>query len=152
MRLSYETGKATLIQFIVLSLLNIVDAVYSIVSTCTNSSSNQSDCATNALSSVVFYMLIVCWFGIIAFVGYAAQSKRSKRIAQLLILMELSVLGVAAVNIKLGISSHSNALSMFTSLIDLILAAWIISLAFRLMRAGDKRVVNRARIRHQKIN
>jgi hypothetical protein len=150
MRLTYETGPATLIQFILLAFLNIVNAIYSIIATCTNGSNTNANCATNALSSVVFYILVVFWFGIICFIGFAAQNKRSKRMSQILIAAELSVVAVAAFNIKQGISNHTNAISMFTSLIDLILAAWVISLAFRLMRAKGGRVVNRRRIQHDK--
>jgi len=146
MRLTYETGPATLIQFIVLAFLNILNAIYSIIATCSNGSNTTANCATNALSSVVFYLLIVFWFGIISAVGFAAQNKRSKKMAQILIAVELSVLVVAAFNIKLGISNHNNALSMFTSLLDLILSAWIITLAYRLMKARGRRVVNRRRL------
>ena len=76
MRFSYETGKATLIQFIVLGILNIINTIYSIVTTCNNPN---GQCASNVLSSVVFYILIMIWFGIILFIGFQAQDKRSKR-------------------------------------------------------------------------
>ena len=143
MRLTYETGVATLIQFIVLSFLNIANTIVSIITTCSH---NSGDCVTNMLSSVVFYLLIVAWFGIIAVVGYKAQSNRSKRMAQVLMAAEFMVFVVAAYNIKLGITYHNGALSLFTSLIDTILAVWIITLAFRLMRSKGGRVV---RARHR---
>jgi hypothetical protein len=148
MRLTYETGIATTIQFIVLSLLNILNAIFSIIDTCVHSSnSGGSSCAANALTSVVFYILIVAWFGLIALLGFAAQSKRSKRISKTLIAAELMVFVWAGYNIKLGIKYHNGALSLFTSLFDLVLSVWVISLAFRLMKAGDSRVVSHRRTR-----
>jgi hypothetical protein len=145
MRLTYETGIATLIQFIVLAFLNIIDAIYSVIDTCAHSGGS---CATNALSSVVFYILIVVWFGFIVGLGFATQSKRSSRYAKFLILAELSVFLVAAYNIKLGIRYHNGALSLFTSLIDLIMSVWIMTLAYRLMKSGGARVRRRARVVH----
>jgi membrane-associated HD superfamily phosphohydrolase len=143
MRLTYETGVATLIQFITLSFLNIGSTVSSIIDTCHHN--NNSDCVTNMLSSVVFYLLIVSWFGIIAAIGYRAQTNRSRRMAKILILSELVVFVVAAYNIKLGLAYHNNAISLFTSLIDTILAIWVITLAFRLTTAKGGRVVGRHR-------
>jgi len=145
MRLTYETGVATLIQFIILSFSNIANTVASIISTCHHS---PADCVTNMLSSIVFYLLTVAWFGVIAAIGYNAQVKRSRRISQILIIAELMVFLVAAYNIKLGLTYHNGALSLFTSLIDSILAVWIITLAFRLMRAKGGRVV-RKRVTHE---
>ncbi|HSX47667.1 MAG TPA: hypothetical protein VLF63_02735 [Patescibacteria group bacterium] len=147
MRLTYETGVATLIQFIVLSFLNIATTVVSIVSTCHH---NSSDCVSNALTSVVYYLLVVGWFGFIAALGYLAQNRRSKKLARFLIIAEFLVFGVAGINIKLGISSHNGALSLFTSLIDSILAIWVITLAIKLKKAHGGRVVNRQRIRERR--
>jgi hypothetical protein len=140
MRITYETGVATLIQFIVLAFSNIANTVVSVIETCHHS---QTDCVTNMLSSVVFYLLAVGWFGLIAAIGYNAQIKRSKKLCQILIMAELIVFLVAAYNIKLGLTYHNGALSLFTSLIDSILAIWVITLAYRLIRARGGRVVNR---------
>lgn len=143
MRLTYETGTATLIQFIVLGLLNIGTALQSIITTCTHSGTS---CVGNLLSSVIFYFLIVIWFGIILIIGFAAQQGRSKRLAQLLICTELAVFVVAAYNIKLDhLGFHNGILSLVTSFIDVILSLWVISLAFRLMKSSGKRVVKRQR-------
>lgn len=144
-KLTYETGTATLIQFVVLSLLNIATGTNSVVTTCYNSKSN---CASNLVVSLIFYLLIVGWFAFIWVLGYAAQDRRSKRLAQVLILAEICVAFVAYFNIK-----HRNAndyISLATSVIDLILALWIITLAWRLMRAKGGRVVtNRQRTRRR---
>jgi uncharacterized membrane protein HdeD (DUF308 family) len=145
MRLTYETAVATLIQFILLSFLNIVNGIDSTVSSCRT---DGGDCATNVIVSLVFYILIAAWFGGVWLLGSAAQEQRSKRLAQLLIAAELMVAAVAYFNIK-----HRNPgdyLSLVISVIDLILAIWVITLAIRLIRAKGGRVVNKQRGRQRR--
>lgn len=146
MKLTYETGTATLIQFITLSLLNIINGFNSSITICRKE--NTGECVESAVVSFVFFVLVVGWFGIIAALGYAAQSRRSKRLAQLLIMAELLVVGVAYINIH----GHPDALSLAISLIDLMLAVWIIYLAFRLMRSGGKRITSSPRRRRRRLN
>jgi preprotein translocase subunit SecG len=138
MQLTYETGTATLIQFIVLGLLNIGDALDSIITTCNHPG---GDCVGNLLSSLIFYILITVWFGIILALGFGAQERRSKRLSQALILAELAVFAVASYNINLNVNYHNGVLSLVTSCIDVIFSIWIISLAYRLMKASGGRVV-----------
>jgi hypothetical protein len=145
MKLTYETGTATIIQFIVLGFLNIANGLDSIVTTCHHSG---GDCASNAFSSIVFYILLMGWFGVIAVLGYLAQERRSKRLAQLLIMTEGLVSLIALFNIKLNLKYHNGFLGLVTSIVDVALAIWIVTLAFRLMRAGGKRIPNR-RQRHR---
>ena len=144
MKLTYETATATLIQFIVLGLLNIANGLDSIVTTCHHAG---GDCVGNIFSSLIFYILAVGWFGVVLVVGYAAQEKRSKRLAQLLIAAEGLIALVALFNIKLNLAYHSGLLSLFTSVVDVLLATWIITLAYRLMRAGGKRITVKQRSR-----
>jgi hypothetical protein len=147
MKLTYETATATLIQFIVLGLLNIANGLDSIVTTCHHAG---GDCVGNIFSSLIFYILTVGWFGAVLVVGYAAQERRSKRLAQLLIAAEGFIGLVALFNVKLNLKYHSGFLSLGTSLADLLLAIWIITLAYRLMRAGGKRITPRNRSRKRK--
>lgn len=133
MKLTYETATATLIQFIVLGLLNIANGLNSVITTCHRTG---TDCVSNLLVSIIFFILVMIWFGFICFLGYMAQERRSKRFAQLLILAELMIVMVAYFNAR----HHTDFLSLATSLIDLVLALWIITLAFRLMRAKGKRI------------
>lgn len=146
MRLKYQTGTGTLIQLIVLGLLNIATGLQSIITTCHH---DGGSCVSNTLTSAIFYILTVGWFAILVVIGYGAQEKRSKRLAQLLICAEALTALVALFNIKLNLHYRNGFLSLFTSLADLILALWIITLAFRLMRAGHGRVVSRQRPRHR---
>lgn len=137
MKLTYETGTATLIQFLVLGLLNLANGLNSIISTCHSG----KDCVNNALVSAIFYMLAAGWFAALWVIGYLAQERRSKMLARLLIAAEALVALVAFFNAK----HHSDFLSLFTSLVDLVLAVWIITIAFRLMRSGGGRVVSHGR-------
>jgi hypothetical protein len=146
MRLKYQTGTATLIQLIVLGLLNIATGLQSIITTCRHDGVN---CVSNTLTSAIFYIMTVSWFAILVVLGAGAQEKRSKRLAQLLIAAEGLTGLVALFNIKLNIHYPSGFLSPFTSLADLVLSVWVITLAWRLMRAGSGRVVTHQRPRQR---
>lgn len=149
MHLTHETAKATMIQFMVMAVLNIADTIDSIVSTCTHTG---GQCVPNMLTSVIFYILIIIWFAFIMALGYQTQEKRTKKAGRTLILAELAVFAIAGYNIKLGITYHNGALSLFTSLFDLIMSFWVITLTYRLMKAGGGRVVKRTRHRtHEKV-
>jgi len=135
MRLTYETGRGTLIQFIVLSFLNIATGLNSIITACRHG----DECVSNVLTSIIFYILVVIWFGAIWMLGYMAQDRRSRRLAQLLIAAELFIALIAVFNAK----HHTDILGLCTSIVDFALALWVVTLAFRLMRAGTGRVVKR---------
>lgn len=146
--LTYETGIATFIQFVTLSFLNFINGVDSIVS---GFRADDGDGFSNMLVTMIYVMLLVGWFAFLWVLGYAAQDRRSKRLAQVLIAAESLVALISAFNAK----HHPSTLGLITSLIDLVLALWVIVLAFRLMRAGGGRVVakrtgrTRARQRHR---
>lgn len=140
MKLTYQTGVATLIQFILLSFLGIANGANSVISTCRH---DGTDCVSNLIVSIIFFILTAMWFGAIWLIGYTAQDRRHRRLAQLLIAAEAFVALIALFNAR----HHTDLLGLFTSLVDLVLAVWIVSLAFRLMRAGDRRVVRGGRSR-----
>jgi len=142
MKLKYETAVATLIQFILLSFLGIANGLNSVVTTCHK---DGGDCISNLIVSTIFFILTAVFFAFIWILGYSAQERRSKRLAQLLICAEALIALIAFFNAK----HHTDALSLITSLTDLCLAIWIITLAFRLMRANGGRVVSRQRPRRR---
>jgi len=76
-------------------------------------------------------------------VGYAAQDRRSRRIAQLLIGLE----GLTGLVALFDAKHFPTVLGLITSLIDLCFAAWVILLAWRLMRAKGGRITAPARSR-----
>jgi hypothetical protein len=148
MKLTRETGTATLIQFIVIALLNILTALSSILSTCFHPG---GDCLNNIFSSVVYYIFIVIWFAALMVLGYAVQDKRSKRLAFVLICAEGLVVLVAAYSVKLDISYHNGVLGLITSAADVIMSGWVVVLTYRVWKAGGRRVVasHRARARRR---
>ncbi|MEI6756162.1 MAG: hypothetical protein WCK80_04090 [bacterium] len=134
MKIKYETGTATLVQFIALSLLGILNALNSIISTCHSAA---DECVTNAMLSTIFFMITVFFFAVIWVLGYTVQDRRSKRLAQLLIMVELLIMIVALFNAR----HHTDILSLFTSVLDFGLAVWVIVSAAVLIKYGGKRVV-----------
>lgn len=143
LKLRYETGTATLIQFAVVMLLSFLNAIVSIISTCHGSS---GDCVSNSLVSLFLILLQAIWMGFICVIGYAAQDKRSSRIAQFLIAFE----GLNAIVALFDAKHFPNVLGFITSLIDLCLAAWVIYLAWHLMRARGGRITAPARARRRR--
>jgi len=143
MKLKYETAVATLVQFILLSFLGIANGLNSVVTTCRK---DGSDCISNMIVSIIFFILTALFFAVIWILGYSAQERRSKRLAQLLICAEAFIALIAFFNAR----HHTDALSLITSLTDLCLAIWIITLAFRLMRANGGRVVSKQRPRRRR--
>jgi hypothetical protein len=140
MKLTYQTSIATLIQFIALVILNIGTGAVSVISDCNK---NNGGCVSNLLVSLIFFMLITLWFGAIWILGYHAQERRNKRLAQLLIVAECCIAVVALFNIK----HHNNWLSLCTSVLDFCLCIWVITLAFRLIKSGGGRIV----VKHRQI-
>jgi len=143
MRLTYETGVATLVQFIVLTLLNFINGIASSAQECHG---NSTDCVSTIILSLLFFMVITGWFAILMVTGYAAQDRRSQRIAQLLFCAE----GLVALVSLFDAKHHPNVLGLITSLVDAVLAVWVMVLAWRLMRAKGGRVVSKQRPRQRR--
>jgi len=142
MKLKYQTAIATLIQFVTLTLLNVATGTVSVISTCHD---GNGDCVSNLLVSLIFFLLVALWFGFVWVLGYTAQERRSKRLAQILILAEALIALVALFNVK----HHTDPLSLITSVIDLGLSIWVVTLAYRLIKAGGSRIVTKQRPRRR---
>ncbi len=147
MKLRYETGIATLIQFVTLTVLNVGTGLVSIVTGCRTGIGN---CVVNSFTSIVFFILIALWFGFVWILGFAAQERRSKRLAQALIAAEALIFLIALFNAR----HHIDALGLLTSIVDCVLAIWVIVLASRLIKADGARLVVRShqRIRTNKVS
>lgn len=133
----YQVSIIAFVHFIAMCVLGIANGAYSIVTTC----QQYSDCLSNALVSVVYWLLIAAWFGFLWILAYAAQEKRNKRLAQLLIACEALVAFIAFFNAR----HHPDIIGLITSIVDIFFALWVILLAFRLMRAKGGRVVTKQR-------
>lgn len=139
MRIRYETGFATLVQFIVISLLNIGNMVLDMVSACT---SKGGSCTSTIFTAPVVFVLLVIWFGFIAALGYVAQERRQRIFALVLFGSELLVLMFATLNVR----HPANTLNLITSLADIAFSLWVMLLSFRLFLAGSSRIVTRRRL------
>jgi hypothetical protein len=146
MKLTYQTGIATLIQFILLSFLTLGSQLVSVVTTCRQDGGN---CIGNLITSTIFYILVAVVFGSIWLVGLAAQSRRSKRLAQLLICIEGMVALIALFSLKLSLHQHKNPVGLLVSFSIFALACWTITLAYRLTKFGGSRVVSGQRRRRR---
>ena len=91
------------------------------------------------IPSIILFIIITVWFAYIWILGYTVQERRGRKLSALLIGSEFAVAMIALFSVK----HHTDWLSFGTSVIDLVLAAWVILLACRVFIAGDSRVVSR---------
>ena len=145
MKLRYETGTATLIQFLAIMLLGFVGGIAGVIEQCRDEA--VAGCVQDSVVSLMYVLLLAGWFGFIAMLGYAAQDQRSHRLAKVLMAAEFMVLVIALFNAK----HFPNALGLVTSLVDAGLAGWIIVLAFRLNRAKGGRITAKPRQRRRPV-
>lgn len=139
MKLRYQTGIASFIQFVVGAGLSFVNQFYSSVSGCIRG----SQCITNTIGSIVIVIITAAWFGFVAILGYSAQDRRSQKLARILLLAEAAIILVALYDIK----APPNLLGRITSIIDVFLAIWTIVTAIHLMRAKGGRLVAKNKTR-----
>jgi hypothetical protein len=139
MRLRYETGVATLVQFVVGTALGFLGAVVSIISGCRGHSG--VDCASNSLVSLVLIILTVGALGVLLGLGYVAQERRSSRLALALIGAE----ALAALIFIFDAKQSPGLLDRLTNLVAFIIAIWVIVVAARLALARGRRIVSAGR-------
>lgn len=139
MKLRYNTGQATVLQFIVVMLFGFVTNTISIIQAMGREESGSF--ATNLLLTVVILIFQAVWLGFICVVGFAAQDKRNRSLALLLIALEAASFVVALFNLR----HPGNAVAFVASLSHMIIAAYVAWLAFEIYRARGKRIVSRTR-------
>lgn len=143
MRLTYQTGIAALIHLAVITVLNVANGVQSGIQQC---SVNGSDCAADILLAMLYFGLLTSWFTALWILAAATQTKRSRKLAALLIAAESLVILVALFN-----AQGNSGLGFVTSIIDAALAAWVSLLALRLFFAGGRRVTGSKRTRQRRL-
>jgi hypothetical protein len=148
-KLTYQTGIGTMIQFILLSFLALGSQAVSVVTECTSKDGN---CIGNLLTSIIFYMLVAVVFGSIWIIGLWAQDRRSKRLALMLIGIEGIIAAVSLFSLKLSLHGHKNVFGLAASFLIFVMACWIALLAYRLMRAEGGRVSPGRRQRRHTIS
>lgn len=139
-KFTHQTAVISMAQFITIMLLGVPNTLVNIIATC---HSNSSNCVSNMIVSIIFYILTAGWFGIIMIIGYTAQRKRSRQFAVILIGLEFITLVVAW---YIDFPHDTNWLAKGTSLIDGLLSIWVMYLAFRLFIAGNRRIVHKKNI------
>ncbi|HVU59803.1 MAG TPA: hypothetical protein VHC98_03120 [Candidatus Saccharimonadales bacterium] len=141
MRIRYETGVATLVQFIGAAGLSFLGGLASIAAGC--SSGANADCVTNAFVSLVFIILMIGALAFLVLLGYSAQARRSTRLALMLVIAELLALGFFLFDAK----QAPDIVERITNALSALLAVWVILVALRLANARGQRIVNRPRRR-----
>lgn len=138
MKYKYQTSFATLIQFIVVVLLSLLDTLIGIIATC---HSDSTQCISNAIPSMIFFILTAGWFGIIALFGFLTQEKRDRKLAAVLFGLEFITLLVAG---YFNLPREKGINNKLTSLIDALFALWVLYLTVNVFLSNKKRIVKNA--------
>lgn len=133
-RYKYQTGFGTLVQFIIIVLLSLLDTFVNIISSCHSSG---SDCVSNAIPTLIIFILTAVWFAFLAMLGYFVQHKRDRKLSILLIMVEGITLIVAA---YFNLPRASGINNKLTSFIDSILSIWVIFMAINIFIYKKKRI------------
>lgn len=141
MHLRYETGIATLIQFIIAVALSFITGLTSIIGSCTTG--NNPVCVGNTLVSLVLIILIVFAFGAVLVLGYAAQERRSSRLAIILMIIE----ACAALGYIFDAQHTSNIIDRLSDLLIFLVIVWVILITWRLATSKGGRIVKNHRRR-----
>ncbi len=134
----YQTSSATLVQFILGTLLTFVTGGVSIVSSC---QTNGSDCVSNTFVSLVLVLFVIMGYGLLLAVGFLAQERRSSRLALLLIGLE----GFAGLIFLFDAKQAPGMVDRLTNILSLLVAIWVSYVALQLYRAKGARIVRTAR-------
>lgn len=125
-----------MIQFIVMVVLNFIDnAVIGSIGTCHDATSTY-DCVSGIGINVLYVIILAGWFAFVWILAYAAQDRRDRRLAAILMGAELMILAIALFNAK----HYPNIAGLITSVADAAFAIWVMILAFRIVRSKGGRI------------
>jgi hypothetical protein len=141
MRLRYETGIATLVQFVIGVGLSFIGSAASILSGCHRHSA--AECASNTLVSLVLIIITAAVLAAIAAFGYVAQERRSTRLALILIGIE----GMAALFYLFDAKQSAGLLDRISNLISFLVAGWVVVITIGLAQSRGRRIVSVGRRR-----
>lgn len=134
MTLRYETGITTFLQLALTALFVVIGGVSDMIKSCRDGASS---CVTSSFLWLVILLFVIGFFMSLTALGYFAQTKRSSRLAKLLLVVEL---GIAAVSYKL-LTASSSVLSTIGAFVILVLSLTTVWLAWRIIRAKGRRIV-----------
>ncbi len=135
-RLRYETGIITFVQLVTVVPLAFVNGLLDIFDSI---GEGEGHVMETIIFAMIFVLMLAFWFGLVSALGYAAQERRSRFFAKMLIAAELGTGGAAL----LYMQHPGDALGFITALIIGLLALWAIVLAFRLHQSRGGRIVAR---------
>lgn len=140
MKLHYQTGTATFIQLAVVVFLIVLNNLVAFIQACT---ANASNCVVTAFLSMVIIVGAGLWFMALSALGYAAQERRSPRLAKILIGAQLFTAFIALMIVRLP----GNWMAGLSAFVTLVVAVWVAVLAYRLSKAKGGRIVQKAQTR-----
>jgi len=135
MRVRYETGVATLIQFAAGTILAILSGGASVISDCLHQPG--VDCATNTFVTLLLIILTAGALAVLAILGYTVQARRSPKLAYILMMIEAG----AALIYLFDAKQSQSLVDRATNFLSFLLAAWVIWVAWQLARAKGGRIV-----------
>lgn len=144
MRLTYQTGIAALAHLGVITVLNVLNGITSSVKQC---SANSSGCVGDIVLAMMYFMLITIWFTAVWILAAAAQERRGRKLAFVLMGCEFVIFSVAVFNAR-----SNSGLEFVTSIVDALFALWVGLLAFRLFIHGGGRVTSSGRARQRRLS
>lgn len=135
--LRYQTGVATFVQLAVTVFLVVINNMVALFGECKNG----SDCAVTAVFSMIFIIVTAIWFLLLSAIGYAAEERRSRNFAYLLIAGEIATAGIA-----FGFYTHpANLFGQLSALAVIIIAIRVSFMALRIARSRGGRIVARSK-------
>jgi hypothetical protein len=135
MKLRYQTGAVTLMQFAIVTIFGLLTQMGPAVDDCIKS---RGDCANEVMSSLLYVVLLGVWLIFVSVIGYAAQDRRNRRMAQLLIACEGFIGLIALFNAR----HFPSVVGLISSLVNLGFAILAIYLAWNIIRSRGGRIVS----------
>ena len=136
-RVGHETSKATLVQFIVGTVLALLSGGASILTGCVGASG--ADCVSNAFVSLLLVLFTVAGYGLLLAIGFWAQERRSPRLCLLLLAVEAG----AAIIFLFDAKQAPDSIDRISNLASFLLAVWVGLVAVNLYRSRGARIVRR---------
>lgn len=135
MKLRYQTGAVTLMQFAVVTIFALLTQLGPSIGDCIKS---RGDCTNEVMSSLAYVVLLGVWLIFVSVIGYAAQDRRNKRMAQLLIACEGLIGLIALFNAR----HFPSFVGLIASLTNLAFAVLAVYLAWNIIRSDGGRIVS----------
>ena len=138
MHIRYHTGMATVIQFMIGTLLTFITGANAVASCY---ALGNTDCVSNTFVSLLLVLLVIGGYGVLAGVGFLAQAQRSRRLALVLIGLE----ACAGIIFLFDAKQSPDLVDRLANLVAFAVVIWVSYIAFTLFRSGGARIVRARR-------